>query len=80
VRNKIVHDGSEVNRSHGCSDTTFAKDYPEYVRGDGLSSELCVTKELLNKNATASIELVGWLTQELRKRELANEKAVSAIQ
>jgi hypothetical protein len=80
VRNKIVHDGAEVNTSIGCADKNFSKKCPEYVRGDGLSAEVCVTEELLNKNIAAAIELVAWLATELRKQELANEKNVSAIQ
>lgn len=33
-----------------------------------------VSKELLDKNIKASIELVGWLARELRSKELASVK------
>jgi hypothetical protein len=80
VRNKIVHDGAEINTSIGCTDKGFSKNHPEYISGDGLSAEVCVSNELLKKNISASIELVAWLADELRKRELANVKDISTIQ
>lgn len=80
VRNKIVHDGSDANIKRGRLDTEFSKRYPEYVYSEGILSEVSVTKELLEKNIAAAIELVAWLADELRKRELANEKDISTIQ
>lgn len=92
VRNQIVHDGSEANtikpldeiddRGSDSSvlDSRFSKKYPEYVRGEGIGAEVSVSQELLDKNIMASIELVGWLAGELRRRELASIKNTTGIQ
>jgi hypothetical protein len=42
------------------------------VDGSGISAVVNVTKELLDRNTAAAIQLVEWLTAELRKQELAN--------
>jgi hypothetical protein len=80
VRNQIVHDGGEANTLKPIAeidlsagqldflDKRFSEKYPEYVSGD----EVSVSAELLEKNITYSIDLVGWLAGELRKKELAS--------
>jgi hypothetical protein len=91
VRNQIVHDGSEANTlkrldeaglngdDSGWLDLEFSRKYPEYVHGGGMSAEVNVSQDLLDKNIEASIELVGWLAGELRRRELANMKDITGI-
>jgi hypothetical protein len=92
VRNQIVHEGSEANTlkpldeadlsgsDSGWLDMRFSEKYPEYVDGEGMSAEVSVSQELLDKNIAASIELVAWLAGELRKRELASMGNPSGIQ
>jgi hypothetical protein len=84
VRNQIVHDGGEANTIKPMDKTElidaqldyldkwFSNKYPEYVHGDEGGAEVNVTEELLEKNINASIELVGWLAGELRKKQLAS--------
>jgi hypothetical protein len=79
VRNQIVHDGGEANTYRSLMDinlddvvgglynTKFSEAYPEYVQGNDVS----VSPELLQKNITSAIALIGWLATELRKRQLA---------
>lgn len=86
VRNQIVHDGSEANTlkpfdeidmdqgDSGLLDMWFSQKYPEYVHGMGYGAEVSVSQELLDKNIKAAIGLVEWLSQELRKKELAAAK------
>lgn len=92
VRNQVVHDGSEANTfkpqdevnwnlgDSGLLDMWFSQKYPEFVHGEGMSAEVSVSQELLDKNITASIELVAWLAEELRKRELAGVKNTTGTQ
>jgi hypothetical protein len=82
VRNQIVHDGSEANTlkpldfidvyggDGGLLDLSFSKKYPEYVSGEGMAAEVNVSQEQLQANIDASVELIGWLAEELRKKEL----------
>src|SRR5258708_5333906 len=82
VRNQIVHDGSEANTfkplnlidwnsgDAGYLDISFSEKYPEYVWGTGMSAEVSVSEEQLQKAIRASVDLVGWLAGELRAREL----------
>jgi hypothetical protein len=91
VRNQIVHAGGEANvwkpldkidwntGEEGYLRTDFSKQYPEYVSGTGMSAEVSVSEELLDKNIKASIELVGWLAEELRRKELESMKSKSGI-
>jgi hypothetical protein len=84
VRNQIVHDGSEANTfkplneidwnsgETGYLDVWFSETYPEYVWGSGLSAEVRVSEEQLQRAIKASIDLVGWLAADLRKKELAS--------
>ncbi len=86
VRNQIVHDGSEANTfklldeadvtgdERGWLNMQFSRKYPEYVSGEGIGAEVNVSQKLLDENIEASIALVGWLTKELRTRELASVK------
>jgi hypothetical protein len=87
VRNQIVHAGGEANiwkpldridwnitGEEGYLNTDFSKQYPEYVSGTGMSAEVSVSQELLDKNIKGSIELVAWLAGELRSRELASKQ------
>jgi hypothetical protein len=90
-RNQIVHDGSEANTikpldeiedlgsDSGVLDMRFSSKYPEYVHGTGIGAEVDVSQELLDKNIKAAIELVAWLSRELRKRELAGAKNATGI-
>ncbi len=92
ARNQIVHDGGEANTlkplddseingdENGWLDMNFSRDYPEYVEGEEMSAEVNVSQELLDKNLDASIELVGWLAGELRRREVASTKNITEIQ
>ena len=59
----------------GWLDMWFSRKYPEYVEGVGMSAEVRVSQELLDKNIQGAIELVSWLAGELRKRELATMKS-----
>jgi hypothetical protein len=80
VRNQIVHDGAEANTFKpndeidwhadvvAYLDCSFSEKYPGYVSGD----EVSVSREQLDKAIEASVNLVGWLAKELRKRELAS--------
>jgi hypothetical protein len=82
VRNRIVHDGSEANSfkplgvvdwnsgDAGYLDISFSEKYPEYVWGTGMSAEVNVSEEQLQKAIKASVDLVAWLAGELRAREL----------
>jgi len=84
VRNQIVHDGSEANTfkpldqidwnsgEAGYLDLEFSQKYPQHVDGTGLSAEVRVSEEQLQGFIKASVDLVGWLAAELRKRELAS--------
>lgn len=89
VRNQIVHDGAEantfkfndqINWENGVLDfldCSFSEKYPEYVSGNDVS----VSQEKLDEAIKSSVELVGWLAEELRKRELSSirkEKARSS--
>jgi hypothetical protein len=92
VRNQIVHDGGEANTlkrldeseingdESGWLDLDFSRKYPQYVQGEGIGAEVNVSQELLDKNIEASIELVGWLAGELRRREVASTKNITEIQ
>jgi hypothetical protein len=89
VRNQIVHDGSEANTikpfdeiedlgsDTGVLDMWFSTKYPEYVHGRGIGAVVDVNQDLLEKNIKAAIELVAWLSGELRERELASKKNVT---
>jgi hypothetical protein len=80
VRNQIVHDGGEANTFKpndeidwradvvAYLDCSFSEKYPGYVSGD----EVNVSREQLEKDVEASVNLVGWLAKELRARELAS--------
>ena len=82
VRNQIVHDGGEANTfkplgevdwntgDAGYLNISFSEKYPEYVWGAGMSAEVTVSEEQLQKAIKASVDLVGWLARELRAREL----------
>jgi hypothetical protein len=82
VRNQIVHEGGEANTlkpfdfidvnggNAGLLDLSFSQKYPEYVSGDGIGAEVSVSQEQLQRNIDSSVDLVGWLAEELRKREL----------
>ncbi len=82
VRNRIVHQGSEANTfkplnlidwnsgDAGYLDISFSEKYPEYVWGTGIGAEVSVSEDQLQKAIKASVELVGWLAEELRAREL----------
>jgi len=82
VRNQIVHDGSEANTSKpldaidlnsgdaGYLDMGFSEKNPEYVSGTGIGAEVSVGQEQLAQTIKCSIELVGWLAGDLRKKEL----------
>jgi hypothetical protein len=86
VRNQIVHDGSEANTlkplndidwdsgDAGYLDLWFSQKYPEYVWGTGMSAEVTVSEEQLQKFIKDSIELVGWLAGELRAMELKSSR------
>jgi hypothetical protein len=92
VRNWIVHNGGEAYKlkpfgkvklnglQSGWLKGNFSREYPEYVRGEGMNAEINVSQDLLNKKIEASIELVGWLAGELRKRELARMKRTIGTQ
>ena len=58
----------------------FLQEIPEYVQGDGINAEVNVSQDLLDKNIEASIELVGWLAGEIRRREVASTKNITEIQ
>jgi len=84
VRNQIVHEGAEANTvkpldemdlssgDAGYLDMSFSEKYPKYVSGSGAGAEVDVSQEQLAEAIKCSIELVGWLAEELRKRELAS--------
>jgi hypothetical protein len=71
VRNQIVHDGGEANTfkplgevdwnsgDAGYLDISFSEKHPEYVWGTGMSAEVTVSEEQLQKAIKASVDLVG---------------------
>jgi hypothetical protein len=67
VRNRIVHDGPEDG---GRLDVAFSKEYPEYVSGSGIGAQVSVSEAQLAEAVKNSIDLVGWLAGQLRKKEL----------
>ena len=82
VRNQIVHDGAEANTTRpfdeidlnsgdaGLLDMKFSKKFPQYVSGEGIGAKVSVSQKQLEDAIKRSVELVGWLAAELRKREL----------
>ena len=78
-----MHRGGEANEfksrdkidwtagEDGYLDTSFSKDYPEYVSGTGMTAEVNVSDEKLQQHVKSSLELVRWLAEELRPREIA---------
>jgi hypothetical protein len=92
VRNRIVHNGGEANKykfmdeidmdkgDAGFIDMSFSEKYPAYVSGSGIGAEVSVSKEQLQSMIDASVNLVGWLSKELRARELASIKKNTGIQ
>lgn len=88
VRNQIVHEGSEANTlkpidemnfnlgDAGYLDMTFSDRFPEYVEGTGMGAEVNVTNEQLDQTIVAAIELVRWLSQELREKEIMTAKTL----
>ena len=84
VRNQIVHNGGEANKykfiddididkgDAGFIDMSFSEKHPTYVSGSGIGAEVSVSKEQLQGMIDASVNLVGWLSKELRSRELAS--------
>jgi len=76
VRNRLVHDGPEDG---GRLDTAFSKKYPEYVSGSGIGAQVSVSETQLAEAVKNSIELVGWLAGQLRKKEMEAMKAKRSL-
>jgi hypothetical protein len=92
VRNQIVHNGGEANKykfmdeinmdngDAGFTDMSFSEKYPAYVSGSGIGAEVSVSKEQLQSMIEASVNLIGWLSKDLRSRELLSIKKGTGIQ
>src|SRR6267142_1500269 len=63
ARNQIVHDVGAAN--------LHSDSYRAYVRGEGNTAEVGVSQELLSRTVKDSVELVRWVSQRLRKTEIA---------
>ena len=87
VRNQIVHDGGEANppkpfaesgiRPDGTIDmydTSFSEKYPEFVEGNDFSAEVVVRQEQLDRGIECSIEIVKWVSEQLRAKEVETER------
>ena len=83
ARNLIVHNGGEANRWIPATiqslkkgkppvlDTSFSKDYPQFVQGDGMDAEVRLSQEQLDEMCKAAIVLVRWVAGELDARDAA---------
>lgn len=83
VRNQIVHGAGEANTWNDATleslrqgqgpalDTTFSKDYPQFVTGEGWDSEVDVSQEQLDLMCDASVALVRWLAAKLDAQDQA---------
>lgn len=82
VRNQIVHDGGQANPElllekcnleggdAGILDLKFSTKYPEYVEGSGMLAEVNVSMEQVRRFGDQSLELLKWVSSELRKKQL----------
>lgn len=83
VRNQIVHDGGEANKmkplgeskilpdgTFDMLDTKFSDKFPEFVRGSDFSAEVEVSEQQLDLGIERSIEMVKWISEQLRAKEL----------
>jgi hypothetical protein len=83
ARNQIVHEGAEANTWNEATleslrqgqppalNTTFSKDYPHFVAGEGWDAEVVVSQEQLDLMCDASVKLVWWLAAELDAQDRA---------
>jgi len=87
VRNQIVHDGGEANTPKPlaqCSikpdgtfdmyDTAFSDRFPEFVEGSSFSAQVVVKQEHLDQGIEYSIEIVRWISEQLRAKEIESER------
>jgi hypothetical protein len=82
ARNKIVHQGGEVNQfkhiddvdmdvgDEGMLDLSFSKQYPQFVDGTGYGANISITDEQLDSAVDSSLALVRYLSEELYKKQL----------
>ncbi len=52
-------------------DTSYSKDYPQFVQGDGMDAEVRLSQEQLDEMCKAAIVLVRWVAGELDARDAA---------
>jgi hypothetical protein len=55
-------------------DTSFSDNYPEFVEGSDFSAEVVVSKEQLDRGIECSIEIVKWVSEQLRATEVETER------
>jgi len=82
ARNMIVHKGGEANPpkaledmelnagDEGLYDLSFSKKYPQLITGEGYAAEVSITQEHLEAAVEKSVNLVRYVSGELRSREL----------
>jgi len=84
VRNRIVHEGGEANppkmskpvrktdsdSDEPSLDLSFSKRYPAYVSRSGIGAQVSVSEAQLAEAVKNSIQLVGWLAGQIRKKEM----------
>jgi hypothetical protein len=89
VRNQIVHDGGEANPlkplhkseilpdgTFDMLDTKFSDRFQDFVTGRDISAEVEVSQEQLDLCVDRSIEIVRWVSEQLRVKELEAEENV----
>jgi hypothetical protein len=90
VRNQIVHDGGAANRMKPLGqseiladgtidflDTSFSEKYPEFVHGSDFGAEVDVSHEQLGLGVDRCIEIVSWVSEQLRAKEIEADREVT---
>ena len=54
-------------------DTSFSDQFPEFVEGSDFSAEVVVSQEQLQLGLDYSIEIVKWVSEQLRAKEVEAE-------
>jgi hypothetical protein len=62
---KILPDGT-----FDMLDTKFSDKFPEFVHGSDFSAEVEVSEQQLDLGIERSIEMVKWISEQLRAKEL----------
>jgi hypothetical protein len=87
ARNRIVHNGGEANVERhfseidpeadfdeGFYDTTFSRECRVFVSGTGSTAQVNVTEKLLDHAVEKSIQLVQYVAEQLRAKELEHAR------